>query len=204
MVRACLQAAVTVSRMMAPLKHVRGLEFAADVGYVDFLSRVNRVEEEARRNGSWDAPHPWLNLFVSARDIADFDRAVIKGMLADGIDGPMLVYPMLKSKWDPNTSVALPEGEVFYLVALLRFCRSGGPAVDELVAQNGAILRACRANGYDYKAYFPSYRGEADWARHFGAARWRRFVDRKARYDPLAILAPGQKIFPRVPASVAV
>ena len=86
---------------MAPLKHVRGLEFAADVGYVDFLSRVNRVEEEARRNGSWDAPHPWLNLFVSARDIADFDRAVIKGMLADGIDGPMLIYPMLKSKSVP-------------------------------------------------------------------------------------------------------
>ncbi|OEL25254.1 Cytokinin dehydrogenase 11 [Dichanthelium oligosanthes] len=194
--------AATTSRvMMAPLKYVRGLEFAADVGYVDFLSRVNRVEEEARRNGSWDAPHPWLNLFVSARDIADFDRAVIKGMLADGIDGPMLVYPMLKSKWDPNTSVSLPEGEIFYLVALLRFCRAGGPAVDELVAQNGAILRACRANGYDHKAYFPSYRGEAEWARHFGAARWRRFVERKARYDPLAILAPGQKIFPRAPAS---
>ncbi|KAG2579228.1 cytokinin dehydrogenase 11-like [Panicum virgatum] len=196
--------AAAVSRMMAPLKHVRGLEFAADVGYVDFLSRVNRVEEEARRNGSWDAPHPWLNLFVSVRDIADFDRAVIKGMLADGIDGPMLVYPMLKSKWDPNTSVALPEGEIFYLVALLRFCRGGGPAVGELVAQNGEILRECRANGYDHKAYFPSYRGEAEWARHFGAARWRRFVERKARYDPLAILAPGQKIFPRAPASVAV
>ncbi|RCV31406.1 hypothetical protein SETIT_6G174400v2 [Setaria italica] len=195
-------AAAAVSRMMAPLKYVRGLEFAAGVGYVDFLSRVNRVEEEARRNGSWDAPHPWLNLFVSSRDIADFDRAIIKGMLADGIDGPMLVYPMLKSKWDPNTSVALPDGEVFYLVALLRFCRGGGPAVDELVAQNGAILHACRANGYDHKAYFPSYRGEAEWARHFGAARWRRFVERKARYDPLAILAPGQKIFPRAPASV--
>ncbi|CAO2191715.1 unnamed protein product [Urochloa humidicola] len=193
--------AAAVRRMMAPLKYVRGLEFAAEVGYVDFLSRVNRVEEEARRNGSWDAPHPWLNLFVSARDIADFDRTIIKGMLADGIDGPMLIYPMLKSKWDPNTSVALPEGEIFYLVALLRFCRGGGPAVDELVAQNGAILRACRANGYDHKAYFPSYRGEAEWARHFGAARWRRFVERKARYDPLAILAPGQKIFPRAPAS---
>jgi cytokinin dehydrogenase len=56
------------------------------------------VEEEARRNGSWAAPHPWLNLFISARDIAHFDRTVINGMLADGIDGPMLVYPMLKSK----------------------------------------------------------------------------------------------------------
>ncbi|CAL5005850.1 unnamed protein product [Urochloa decumbens] len=194
-------AAAAVRRMMAPLKYVRGLEFAAEVGYVDFLSRVNRVEEEARRNGSWDAPHPWLNLFVSARDIADFDRTVIKGMLADGIDGPMLIYPMLKSKWDPNTSVALPEeGEIFYLVALLRFCRGGGPAVDELVAQNGAILRACRANGYDHKAYFPSYRGESEWARHFGDVRWRRFLERKALYDPLAILAPGQKIFSRAPA----
>ncbi|TVU05607.1 hypothetical protein EJB05_48776, partial [Eragrostis curvula] len=192
-----------VSAMMAPLKYVRGLEFAADVGYVEFLSRVNRVEEEARRNGSWAAPHPWLNLFVSARDIQAFDAAVLKGMLADGIDGPMLVYPMLKSKWDPSTSVALPDGEIFYLVALLRFCRGGGPAVDELVAQNRAILDACGRNGYDFKTYFPSYRGEAEWARHFGAARWKRFVDRKARYDPLAILAPGQNIFPRAPAAAA-
>lgn len=87
-----------VGEMMRQLKYVRGLEFAAGVGYVDFLSRVNRVEDEARRNGSWAAPHPWLNLFISSRDIAAFDRAVLNGMLADGVDGPMLIYPMLKSK----------------------------------------------------------------------------------------------------------
>lgn len=191
-----------LGQMMRQLKYVRGLEFAADVGYVEFLSRVNRVEEEARRNGSWAAPHPWLNIFISARDIAHFDRAVLKGMLADGIDGPMLVYPMIKSKWDPNTSVALPEGDIFYLVALLRFCRPypGGPAVDELVAQNRAIIDACRCNGYDFKIYFPHYHTQADWATHFGS-KWSRFVDRKARYDPLAILAPGQKIFPRTTPS---
>lgn len=191
--------------MMRPLKYVRGLEFAAGVGYVDFLSRVNRVEDEARRNGSWAAPHPWLNLFISSRDIAAFDRAVLNGMLADGVDGPMLIYPMLKSKWDPATSVALPDGEIFYLVALLRFCRpypGGGPPVDELVAQNNAIIDACRSNGYDYKIYFPSYHAQSDWSRHFGA-KWSRFVDRKARYDPLAILAPGQNIFARTPSSVA-
>lgn len=194
-----------VCEMLRPLKYVRGLEFAAEVGYVEFLSRVNRVEEEARRNGSWAAPHPWLNLFISARDIAHFDRAVINGMLADGIDGPMLVYPMLKAKWDPNTSVALPEGEIFYLVALLRFCRpsgAGGPAVGELVEQNAAVVDACRRNGYDFKTYFPSYRAQSDWAAHFGS-KWARFVDRKARYDPLAILAPGQKIFPRTPSAGA-
>lgn len=194
-----------VGEMMRQLKYVRGLEFAAGVGYVDFLSRVNRVEDEARRNGSWAAPHPWLNLFISSRDIAAFDRAVLNGMLADGVDGPMLIYPMLKSKWDPATSVALPNGEIFYLVALLRFCRpypGGGPPVDELVAQNNAIIDACRSNGYDYKIYFPSYHAQSDWSRHFGA-KWSRFVDRKARYDPLAILAPGQNIFARTPSSVA-
>lgn len=99
--------------------------------------------------------------------------------------------------------MALPDGEIFYLVALLRFCRDGGAAVEELVAQNRAILTACRARGYDFKAYFPSYRSEAEWARHFGAARWKRFVERKARYDPLAILAPGQNIFPRAPKGAA-
>ncbi|KAF0900939.1 hypothetical protein E2562_037079 [Oryza meyeriana var. granulata] len=193
-----------VGEMMQQLKYVRGLEFAAGVGYVDFLSRVNRVEDEARRNGSWAAPHPWLNLFISSRDIAAFDRAVLNAMLADGVDGPMLIYPMLNSKWDPATSVALPEGEIFYLVALLRFCRPypGGPPVDELVAQNNAIIDACRSNGYDYKIYFPSYQSESDWACHFGA-KWSRFVERKARYDPLAILAPGQNIFTRSPSSVA-
>uniref|UniRef100_A0A0D9X8N0 cytokinin dehydrogenase n=1 Tax=Leersia perrieri TaxID=77586 RepID=A0A0D9X8N0_9ORYZ len=198
---------VRVGEMMRELKYVQGLEFAAGVGYVDFLSRVNRVEDEARRNGSWAAPHPWLNLFISSRDIADFDRAVLNGMLADGVDGPMLIYPMLKAKWDPATSVALPEGEIFYLVALLRFCRpytlGGGPPVDELVAQNKSIIDACRSNGYDYKIYFPSYHAQPDWARHFGA-KWSRFVERKARYDPLAILAPGQNIFPRTPSSSAV
>lgn len=99
--------------------------------------------------------------------------------------------------------MALPEGEIFYLVALLRFCRpypGDGRAVEELVAQNSAIIDACRCNGYDFKIYFPHYHTEADWAAHFGS-KWGRFLDRKARYDPLAILAPGQKIFPRTPSS---
>ncbi|XP_044438263.1 cytokinin dehydrogenase 11-like [Triticum aestivum] len=68
-----------------------------------------------------------------------------------------------QERWDPNTSVLLPEGEVFYLVALLRFCPGGGAAVEELVAQNGAIVDACRSNGYDFKTYFPHYGTEADW-----------------------------------------
>uniref|UniRef100_A0A453T980 Cytokinin dehydrogenase 1 FAD/cytokinin binding domain-containing protein n=1 Tax=Aegilops tauschii subsp. strangulata TaxID=200361 RepID=A0A453T980_AEGTS len=88
-------------------------------------------------------------------------------VLAHGIDRPITSENggsrSLQCTWDPNTSVLLPEGEVFYLVALLRFCPGGGAAVEELVAQNGAIVDACRSNGYDFKTYFPHYGTEADW-----------------------------------------
>ena len=84
--------------MLRPLRYVQGLEFSVEVSYVDFLTRVKRAEKEARENGSWNAPHPWLNLLVSSSDINDFDRNVFKEILKEGIGGPMLVYPLVRSK----------------------------------------------------------------------------------------------------------
>jgi len=66
---------------------------------MEFLLRVKRVEEHAKAIGTWDAPHPWLNLFVSKSNIVDFDREVFKKILKDGVDGPILVYPLLRSKY---------------------------------------------------------------------------------------------------------
>lgn len=79
--------------------YVEGLEFSADVGYSEFLLRVKQVELHAKATGIWDAPHPWLNLLVSKASIVDFDRMVFKGILREGIGGPMLVYPMLRSRY---------------------------------------------------------------------------------------------------------
>lgn len=83
---------------MGGLRLVEGMRTEVDVGYTEFLRRVKRAEEEAKVNSIWDAPHPWLNLFVSKRDIADFDRLVFKNILKHGVGGPMLVYPLLRSK----------------------------------------------------------------------------------------------------------
>ena len=77
---------------------MRGLKFEVDVSYMDFLLRVKRDEEHAKANGIWDSPHPWLNLFVSKSDIAEFDRTVFKRMVKDGVGGPMLIYPLSRSK----------------------------------------------------------------------------------------------------------
>ncbi|KAG6519203.1 cytokinin dehydrogenase 11-like [Zingiber officinale] len=190
------------------LRYMKGAEFSADVGYVEFLSRVAKVEAKARAGGTWETPHPWLNLFISAGDIVDFDRHVFQCILRRGIGGPMLVYPMRRSGWDDRMSVALPRSEVFYLVALLRFIAPGpgeaGEAAKAAEEQNRQILRHCRSKGYDFKVYIPRYDNEADWAAHFGGG-WGSFVQRKRRYDPMAVLAPGQNIFSRArPPALAV
>ncbi|WRX35105.1 Cytokinin dehydrogenase 1 [Theobroma cacao] len=96
--RMALSLCSAVSRLLGRLGFVRGLKFQVDVSYVEFLLRVKRAEEHAKANGIWDSPHPWLNLFVSKSDIVEFDRTVFKGMLKDGIGGPMLIYPLLRSK----------------------------------------------------------------------------------------------------------
>ncbi|XP_021890721.1 cytokinin dehydrogenase 7 [Carica papaya] len=190
-----------VEVLLGQLRFIKELKFQADLTYVDFLLRVKRAEDHAKANGIWDAPHPWLNLFVSKVDIVDFDHAVFKKILKEGIGGPILVYPLRRSKWDNRTSVVLPadQGEIFYIVALLRFTLPypAGPPVEKLVAQNQEIIHSCIKRGIDFKLYLPHHKSQDDWKRHFGN-QWSRFFERKAAFDPMAILAPGQKIFTRI------
>ncbi|XP_061349569.1 cytokinin dehydrogenase 7 [Gastrolobium bilobum] len=194
-----------VDRLLGRLRFVESLKFEVNVTYMEFLLRVKRVEEDARANGIWDAPHPWLNLFVSKSNMADFDREVFKKILKHGIGGPILVYPLLRSKWDSRHSVVVPDSNIFYIVALLRFIPPPpkGPPTELLVAQNNAIIQLCYNRGFDFKLYLPHYQSRENWMLHYGD-KWTRFVDRKANFDPLAILAPGQKIFSRIPQPLSI
>lgn len=83
---------------MARFGFIEKLNFQLDLSYVEFLLRVKRAEEHAKASGIWDAPHPWLNMFVSKSDIFDFDRLVFKNILNEGVGGPMLIYPLLREK----------------------------------------------------------------------------------------------------------
>lgn len=91
-----LQAA---DRLLGKLGFVEGLRFQVDLSYSRFVLRVQRVEADAKATGVWDdAPHPWLNMFVSKSDIFEFDRVFFKSILKDGVGGPILVYPLLRAK----------------------------------------------------------------------------------------------------------
>ncbi|KAG0454713.1 hypothetical protein HPP92_024005 [Vanilla planifolia] len=106
--------------------------------------------------------------------------------------GPILVYPTNRTKWDDRMIAMTPEEEVFYSVGLLLSAEK-----DDLVfleKQNAEILQFCEQNGIKFKLYLPVYRRREEWKKHFGG-KWKRFEEMKMKYDPKAILAPGQGIF---------
>ena len=109
---------------------------------------------------------------------------------------------MFACRWDERTSVAIPDSEIFYLVAILRSASSGheedgGEGVEEIVQQNDAILNYCKRANIGEKQYLPRITRREGWVRHFGAQKWAAFERRKAMYDPHLLLAPGQCIFHR-------
>lgn len=182
-----------VSGLLEPLHCIPSSIYSTDISYMDFLNRVHAGEQKLRAKGLWDIPHPWLNLFIPATKIVEFDEVVFKRMLGKKGAGPIIIYPMNRSKWDARTSVATPEEEVFYLVAFLR-SPSNVASTEELLQQNEAILQFCRNAGIGEKQYLPRLSGAAQWERQFGEAKWATFMRRKVTFDPCGLLSPAHFI----------
>lgn len=87
-----------VEKLLGKLKYLEDFKFETNSTYMDFLLRVDNVEEAAKGSGIWATPHPWLNIFISKKDINAFNRIVLKSILKNGVNGPILTYPLLSSK----------------------------------------------------------------------------------------------------------
>ncbi|KAK8940040.1 Cytokinin dehydrogenase 10 [Platanthera guangdongensis] len=181
-----------VEELLEKLSFTAGFAFANDVSYMDFLNRVHEGEVKLRGLGLWDVPHPWLNLFVPKSNMTNFHAGVFKSiMMHNKFMGPILVYPTSRSKWDERMSAVVPDEDVFYSVGILL---SSADDWESLEKQNIEILQLCDRLGMKIKQYLPHYRNQEDWMKHFGE-KWERFAAMKRRYDPKAILSPGQRIF---------
>jgi len=171
-----------------------GFVFSKDVTFVQFLDRVREEERVLRSAGVWEVPHPWLNLFVPRSRIVDFDAGVFKSILKDTKPvGLVLMYPMNKDRWDDRMTTATPDEDMFYAVGLLRSAVAAGD-LEQLERENAAVLEFCHREGIGCKQYLPSHASRDGWRRHFGE-KWSRFAALKRKYDPRAILSPGQGIF---------
>ncbi|XP_038712361.1 cytokinin dehydrogenase 6-like [Tripterygium wilfordii] len=186
-----------VEDALSQLEYISSTLFQSEVAYVDFLDRVHVSEVKLRAKGLWEVPHPWLNLLIPKSKIHNFAEEVFGKILTDTSNGPILIYPVSKSKWDNRTSVVIPEEDIFYLVAFLSSAvpySTGNDGLEHVLTQNKRILDFCDTANLGMKQYLPHYTTQEEWKTHFGP-QWQAFVQRKYAYDPLAILAPGQRIF---------
>ncbi|XP_031475506.1 cytokinin dehydrogenase 3-like [Nymphaea colorata] len=202
-----VQKATMEEEVVRRLNHIRSLVQRAEVSYFDFLNRVGMEEEKLRSKGAWDVPHPWLNLFVPSFSITTFKDLLLQNISPTTFEGPLLIYPIRPDKWDANMSVVLPRAHagkrndsLIYVVGVLRSappeCVPETPCLNRIEQQNRRIVETA-TRWLSAKQYLPAYSRRRQWEEHFGESGWLRFQARKAQFDPLNVLAPGQRIFSR-------
>ncbi|KAE9585258.1 hypothetical protein Lal_00018048 [Lupinus albus] len=188
----------SVDQLLSRLSYILPTLFLSEVPYVEFLDRVHVSEKKLRAKGLWEVPHPWLNLLVQKSEIHDFAEEVFGKILnKDTNNGPILIYPVNQTRWNSKTSLVTPEEDVFYLVAFLSSAvpsSTGSNSLEYILTQNQRILDFCKHAKLKVKQYLPHYTTQEEWKTHFGSS-WEAFVERKTTYDPLALLAPGHRIF---------
>lgn len=87
-----------IKSSLSELSYIPSTLFVTEVSYLEFLDRVHAAELKLRSIGMWDLPHPWLNLLVPRSKIHSFADGVFGNILTHTNNGPVLVYPVNKSK----------------------------------------------------------------------------------------------------------
>lgn len=87
-----------VKETLSELSYVSSTLFSSEVTYEAFLDRVHVSEVKLRSKGQWEVPHPWLNLLVPRSTMKEFAKGVFGNILTDTSNGPVIVYPVKKSK----------------------------------------------------------------------------------------------------------
>lgn len=88
-----------VDTLLSELNYIHSTLFMSEVSYLDFLDRVHVSEIKLREQGLWDVPHPWLNLLVPRSSIHEFADEVFHNIVKDTSNGPVLIYPVNKSRY---------------------------------------------------------------------------------------------------------
>lgn len=88
-----------IDRTLSELNYIRSTLFQSEVTYVQFLDRVHIAEMKLREKGLWEVPHPWLNLLIPKSKIHEFAAEVFGNIITDTSNGPILIYPVNKSKY---------------------------------------------------------------------------------------------------------
>lgn len=100
----------------------------SEVSYLDFLDRVHVSEIKLREKGLWHVPHPWLNLLVPRSSIHQFSKQVFHRIVKDTSNGPILIYPVNKSRYGSK----FEKNNTFYTwICFLNLMNISSPQVEK-------------------------------------------------------------------------
>lgn len=183
---------------------LRGLRYdrsgavtAETLDYFDFLDRLAPGIAALEAAGVWTWAHPWLNLLLPGDDAAGLARTLLDRMAGQdtGPGGVVLLYPLSAARLH-TPLLRMPDDPVPYLFAVLWTLDPADPAaIAARVAANHAAYETVRAAGGTQYPVGTIPMSAADW-RHQYDGVWAEFAAAKRRYDPCALLAPGQHVFP--------
>lgn len=165
-----------------------------DVTYRAYLERIDAQIEMLKMFGIWAWKHVWYDTFIPHTTAGEHIGDTLAEESATDVFGPILIYPMRRSKLK-RPFFRVPDEEVFYLFDLLRSVPPDVPGLDDAyIAKNRQIYDdAVSLGGVKYCIGTIPF-SQADWQLHFGTA-WSAFVKAKKRFDPDGVLTPGQGIF---------
>jgi FAD/FMN-containing dehydrogenase len=165
--------------------------------YADYVNDLAPLVVFLKSTGEWYDPHVWLDLFLPDADTDAYVTSVMDSLTAAdiGASGVVLLYPVPTAKLR-TPLLRVPDSELMFLFSVLRTAAPDAGAVSaaSMVEGNRELyLEAQAFGGTQYPVGTIPMTGH-DWRVQYGD-QWQRFSAAKHRFDPHAILAPGQGIF---------
>jgi FAD/FMN-containing dehydrogenase len=163
-----------------------------DASYLEYSCRLDPVIEDWRASGLWQAPHPWVDVFVPGAALSKFAQAVVASLEPEdlGTEGGMiLIYPIANTR-TPLLPVDTRGGPA-YLFDVLR-CNPGADAarVEALLRHNREIFEEAVALGGSLYTISAVNMSPEDWRRQFGG-QWDVLLATKRRHDPDGVMGSG-------------
>jgi cytokinin dehydrogenase len=193
LLEATSSSALSNDELLGGLRDVRSEAAISEMSYAAYAKRLDPIVEQQRRSGAWELPHPWSNVWLPDRHAEAFAATVLSELtLRDTGGGPILLYPTRSEPFE-KPLLRVPAGELIWAFSILRTAPTAA-AAQQMIEDNRRLLqRARRVGGHNYPVGAAPVTSR-EWQHHFGE-EWPRFVRAKRRYDPDAILTPGQGIF---------
>ncbi|MEU9048604.1 MULTISPECIES: FAD-binding protein [unclassified Kitasatospora] len=166
-----------------------------DTTYRDYTYRADTFADTIKNLGYWNAPKPWLSLFLPASQTHTFLTETLPQLTPDDIgQGLLLCYPFPTDKLTHPYAIT-PNEPIAYLFDLLTFPRPDTDPQPALSRNRRLYDRATQLGAKRYPVGAVPHMTPTDWQTHYGP-RWSTLTAAKNHHDPTHTLTPGQNIFP--------